>query len=385
MPPRLLIRLLPDGGVHWLPLDRDGRALGGERAGWPTEAAADETLLLVPTEDVLVLPVPELPGSARQRQQALPFAIEEQLAAPVEQQHVVLVQDPAAVLVVAQERLQGWLSRCREAGVHPDRVLPDAWLLPVGTLLLEDTRAVLRAAADRAIACPVGQLAEQLELLAAGGAAPAALAVLRSPGAPPAPAGAGEQRQLDASLPMLAERWPAHASANLLQGGHAPVHRGDGNRRWRAAAALALAGVLGWLGFAIAEQLSLQRLAADQQAEMEAIYRSVVPSATSVADPAARLRSLAGSRSGGGEGNSALDLLAEVAPAIAGSGRHTIDAIEFRGGALELTLRSADVATLDALRARLAAIGSLQAELTAATPGSSGVEGRLRVTRRGAG
>ena len=114
---RLLIRLDAHGDAAWLALGRDGTPLHGERAGLP-EAAADvtETIVLVPAEDVLVLPMPDLPGSPRQRQQALPFAIEEQLAAPVEQQHVVLSADPQAVLVVARTRMQGWLSRLHGAG-----------------------------------------------------------------------------------------------------------------------------------------------------------------------------------------------------------------------------------------------------------------------------
>ena len=85
---------------------------------------------------------------------------------------------------------------------------------------------------------------------------------------------------------------------------------------------------------------------------------------------------------GQGDAADALSLLGRVAPLLAGGSTLTLDAVEYRSGTLELTLIAADVATLDSLRERLAQQG-MQVELTGANPGSSGVEGRLRV--RGAG
>jgi general secretion pathway protein L len=64
---------------------------------------------------------------------------------------------------------------------------------------------------------------------------------------------------------------------------------------------------------------------------------------------------------------------------LAGGTQITLDAIEYRNGALEMTVIAVDVATLDGLRERLVQPG-MQAELTAANPGSQGVEGRLRIS-----
>jgi type II secretory pathway component PulL len=74
-----------------------------------------------------------------------------------------------------------------------------------------------------------------------------------------------------------------------------------------------------------------------------------------------------------------LPLLARIAPLIAGSGRYTIEALDYREGTLELTVSAPDVAALDSLRASLAALPPLNAELTSALPGSNGYEGRLRI------
>src|SRR5690606_35843292 len=178
MPRQLLIRLAPDGAAAWCAVERDGRVLHGERAGLPPPGD-DVTAItvLVPAEDVLVLPMPDLPGSARQRLKALPFAIEEQLAAPVEQQQVAPASDPSLVLVVARPRLGSWLAQLREAGLSPARVLPDACLAPRGAVVLHGGRALLRPASDRALAVPAADLGLYLGELGAGGDTPTVLVV----------------------------------------------------------------------------------------------------------------------------------------------------------------------------------------------------------------
>ena len=73
-----------------------------------------------------------------------------------------------------------------------------------------------------------------------------------------------------------------------------------------------------------------------------------------------------------------MPLLARLAPLIAGSGRYTIESLDYRAGTLEMTISAADVASLDALRATLSA-AQMQVDLTSALPGSNGYEGRLRI------
>lgn len=386
MPRRLLIRLDCAGEAAWLALGRDGVPLHGERAGLPPAAVADdviETVLLVPAEDVLVLPLPELPGSARQRAQALPFAIEEQLAAPVEQQHVLLAKQPDAVLVVARQAMDAWLQRLHAAGLRADRMLPDAWLLPYPSLLLQRHRVLLRPAAERAWAFPAAQLAEYAALLDAAGALEGAVDVLRIDSDAEVPFQQRKEQRFPDLLSALAPQLGSAGGADLLQGAYAPRHRHAGaERSWRLAAVLGGAALLAALGFAMTEYYALQQRARQQQAQMEALYRSVVPGAAQVPDPAARLRSLLAARGGPGS-DGVLELLRQVAPALAGSGRFTIDALEYRGSALEITLQVPDVATLDSLRDRLDSLPPLRAQILSSTAGSSGFEGRLRVHRAG--
>ena len=53
--------------------------------------------------------------------------------------------------------------------------------------------------------------------------------------------------------------------------------------------------------------------------------------------------------------------------------------MEYRNGSLELGLRAPDVATLDAVRERLAAQAGLTVAVTAANPVEGGIDGHIRI------
>lgn len=389
MPPILLIRLLSDGAAEWLALGRDGRVLAGPQPGLPSEPA-EHVCVLVPAQDVLLLRAPRVSSQRRQLEQAVPFAIEEQLAAPIEQLHVALANDgrgdDIGVAVVRRARIDDWLARLRAAGIEPDRLIPESLLLPwtrdVATVLIEAPRAILRYAENGAFAGDAAEIPGWLDLLVADGRAPARLHWIGPPQA--APGGiAIEREELDSPLRWFAQQLPRADGLNLLQGRHVARRDRDGARRlWRWAALLAGAAAIAGFAQLLIERRQLIDRHAEQRNEMEQLLRTALPGITRMVDPKAQLAAEY-ARLGNSAGSGALPLLARIAPAIAGSGRYTLDGIEYRGGTLELVVRSADVATLDSLRETLAAL-SLQVELTSANPGSGGVEGRLRIRSGGA-
>src|SRR3546814_8697316 len=111
---------------------------------------------------------------------------------------------------------------------------------------------------------------------------------------------------------------------------------------------------------------------------MADLYRAAVPGASRVIDAEQQLRSALATAGQGGD-DASLALLATAAPGLVSDARIQLDALELRDHGLELVVSAPDVAALDALRARLAA--NAVVELTAATTGSHGVEGRLRLDR----
>lgn len=384
MVPTLLIRLHNDGAAEWLALGRDGRALAQPQPGLPTQGA-EQVWVIVPAEDVLLLSAPRVSRQRSQLEQAVPFAIEEQLAAPIEQQHVALEQGDHAervgVAVVANDRLDAWLSRLRDAAIEADRLLPEHTLLPLdadgATLLVEGGRAVLRHAPHAAISGKSDDIVDWLALLAAEGRPQTRL---RCVGPRPAALQGMEvaHEQPASMLAWFAAQSPGSSGIDLLQGRYAPRRRQEGTRRiWRWAALLAAAAVLSAFGHLVIERHQLEQRNLQQRAEMEQLLRSAVPGITRIVDPKAQLTAEY-ARLGRSGGSGALPLLARIAPSIAGSGRYTIDGIEFRADTLELVVLGADIASLDSLRERLGAL-ALQVELTSANPGSAGVEGRLRI------
>lgn len=91
-------------------------------------------LVLVPTEDVLILAV-DLPIANRsQRLAALPFAVEDQVSEPIEALHAALGAElsPNRYLagVVRNDRMAHWCALIDAAGLERAAVLPDALSLP---------------------------------------------------------------------------------------------------------------------------------------------------------------------------------------------------------------------------------------------------------------
>lgn len=388
---RLLLRLDSEGRLSWL--GSAGRTLPGVPPRQRIEQAR-RIVVLVPSEDVLLTGATLSARSQAQLLRALPFAVEDQLLAPVEDLHVVpvpvlgLEDDRRAVLVVARTRLREWLDRLGANGIRADVLIPETLALAPATALIEADRALVRIAPDAAWACPAGDLAEWLRQT---GVPAADLTIHDLRPAPNAStAGSGEAGARD-GLGLLASSLPA--AGNLLEGAFAPAHRrAAGGRLWRLAAALAVLVVLLGLAERGLGVLQLSRESAALQAAIDQRVREAVPELDGAAlagvEPGQLLqRRLESLRGGGGEG--LLGLLGRIAPVLASGTRIQTRGIEYRNGALELGLRAPDVQTLDALRERLAMLPGLRAEITGTSPvdaaqGGSGVDARIRVSGAGA-
>lgn len=372
---QIVMRWLSDGRSQWLAAD------GRVHEGLPAPSADLHLTVLVPGEDVLLLETARVARSAHQLDQAIPYAVEEQLAAPVEAQHVAwaaLGPDRVRVAVAAHERMAGWLEPLRAAGLEPDVLLPDTLALPTGErpqLLVDGSRCLLRLDDSRALALE----ADTLHALS-----------IQQPDRINGWRVDGWLVDTDAApLPLHEQHRPAHALGclaagaarpvlNLLQANYAPRRRVDGAQRsWRLAAVLAGAAVVLVLLAAVVDQRKLAARVAEQQQEMAQLYRRAVPDASNADNPAQQLQSVLAAQ-GLTQGDAALDLLARAAPALAADARLSLESLEYREGRIDLSLQAADVAGLDALRQRLVAAG-LPVEITGSTPGTQGVQGRLRI------
>jgi len=399
MPDRLLLRLDSAGDPGWLRQGADGRATAGSSRGWPPAAAvagAGEIVVLVPAEDVLLTEARVAAKSRAQLMQAIPFAVEDQLLAPVEDLQFAATDgsgEAVGVAIVSRATLRAWLERLAANGIRPDALLPESLALPLApdraTALVESDRAIVRLAPSSAFVCApsdlaawmqrVGGAARPLDVFDFRDGANARLAV---------PATSYQERQRD-PLAFLA-RSLRKPPLNLLHGEFAPQHRAArGARWWRVAAALAAAGVaLAVLDLGL-EVLQLSRASAHLDAAAQDAVRKAFPDVDGAelarATPGEIARRRIERLRGGAETSGFLRVLNAIGPVLGATTQIQTRGMEFRNGTLELGLRAPDVATLDAVRERLAAQPGLSVTVTAANPGDSGIDGRIRIVNAGNG
>lgn len=370
MPDRLLIRYsgprVPLRG--WRVGDAGATPLGSidVATGWPRELPV---WVVVPAQHVGYARTQIGVRNREQLARAVPFALEEQLAEPVEQLHFVVT--PRAdgtqdAWWINRARLQEWLDDLAARGVTPTVLLSDAALLvehpdvPAG---VRDDQRELMLRDDARTSVP----------LAAGAVFPIESAPMAST-ARPAP-------QLDDLLLAAAAHAPVRPGSNLLSDGFAARHATAPMRSlWKAAAVLALVAIGLSVGWLFADTARLDRQRAQLFEQQQSVYRSIVPAAAAVPDPVGQLRGL--DRSRGGADSDFLALAADAASLLGSSPQVQLQRLDWRSDVLELTLIGPDVAALDAFRERCAQLPGIDAQLGAVGSIAGGSEGKIQLRRR---
>lgn len=392
----LFIRLDAAGdGARWLRLAEDGAvAASGHGPLSEIKAAGQRLVVLVPGDAVLLcraaVPVQKSVQKRRLLAQAVPYALEDQLAADVETLHFAFGQvssDQVAVAVIDRALMDGWLARLRAAGLNPSALVPETLLLPwqegAWQLACLENCCLLRTGEQAGFAMDAANatLLVQQALTEAEAARPQRLVTHGADGLAPGDieVAAEPQPLPDEILPWLASHYDERLAINLLQGSYSRRERfGQYWRPWRLAASLAALLLLVQAGVTIADhqRLSRERLALQEQ--VEAIYRQAFPEARKVVNPRVQMeRALKELRGGGGGGLN--QLLAEAGREFRASPGLTLQRLNYREGQLEVALTVADLQRLDELKQRLSQGGKLHVEIQSATAQGTLVEARLRI------
>ena len=413
----LVIRLTsaPDAETHvasaqWLVVDRDGARQGNVQTGFLSEVTpafvqGRKVIVLVPGTDVL-LAEPTLPlKSSAKLLQIVPFALEEQLAADVEDLHFAIGKRGIAlgtpVAAIARERMESYRSAMQAAGVEPDAMYAETAVLPVTpsgvTLLLEKGRVFVRRETTPGSVLEVEPLIEALQLALASGeearehvtiyvdeeAYERDLELLE--GLREFTASLQLKLVPDGALPLLASAAAQTNAVNLLQGAYATQTKLNLSfAPWRYVAVLAVVLIGLHLGLRGWQYFSYKRAETALDAEIAQVFQTAMPGAP-VPDPtnARRMMEAQLTRIRGGSVSGGLVSTLEVlAAALAQTPGASVQAIAYRDNITNLRILAPSVDALDRIR-QIAAERGITASIEATTPRDSKTEGRLKLTSPG--
>jgi len=404
---RLFLRIEPGfpEQVSWLRVSDDAERRWSLAHGALTdvghEAAGCQLIVLVPGADVLLT---EAAVPSRQRQHiinAVPFALEDQLASDIDELHFALgprnEAGIVAVAVVAQQTMRDWLMQLRAAGLEPDIMVPDVLALPLPDndwTVLHDGGVVLvrqgpyaGAAIDMAAAAAwfdlalgeQGDVPAQIRLFDCQYGSDAELVLNAST----VPIDAVAQQEVP--LQWLAQHFSSAHSINLIQGDYSPREQiGRLLRPWRVAGGLLAVLIILAVGQTVMDFMLLSKTSERLTTEINQVYLDTFPDARKVVDARLQMeRKLAELATGGGVGQGFLSLLA-----LSSKPLQSIESVElqhaiYQDGRLNLSLRIKSLQLLEQLKQALLSDKVLNVEIQSAASRDDVVDVRMQLWRQG--
>jgi general secretion pathway protein L len=415
MPHTLLLRL-PAGDsaeTEWITLEADGAVAVKQRGPLSLAAAVGRSariVVLAPATQIL-LAEPELPpGSGVKLARAVPFALEEQLTEDVDQLYFALGRrrpgGGTPVAVVTRSLLQKWISDLHAAGLDPVAIYPDMSLLPQNpgqtVLWLEKARLSVRRPGSLPFAVELTPVTDALivagliaDPLAAESAAleSAILYVTREDWARVQDefeslidrfASLKVQLLAEGALPWLAKDLAATDAVNLLQGEFAKsADYGARWRRWRTAAALAVALLIVHVAAQALQLHQAKQQTAELDSQIAELYSQIMP-AEPLQDARRQMQArLDRIRHSGPGPQYFLRTLQTLSGALAASPNTVIDALSYREQSLDLRVTAPSLAALSQISQFVGKQG-LTAEIQSSNPVANGVEAHMQVRSQGA-
>ncbi len=403
------------------------------RGDWQTaanHAVGCRVEVLLAASQVLLIEA-RLPAMNRQRlAKAIPYALEEQLAADVDTLHFAVGQrlsDESVMCAVAdREVLQAVLDELKTVGVQADLLSSELFALPyesgawsIWLLESEDgrCRALLRTGPQTGAEIDVDNLVlvlsyaleamdhairpQRLLLLhsqdrfdamsiepamantvaetmntVANTAIDALHAMATEFGLEP------EVRHLQPpSLVAMVESEDLTHRLDLLQGEFSRKEQVEKLLRpWIPAAAMLLIWVVAQLGMSIADYYSLKEQDLALRTEIEKVYRDAFPEARTIVDPKVQMqRGLDKLKSGNKSGVDMLTLLSKAGEVLQATAEMSINGIRYKDAQLDVDLHISDLQALDTLKAQLMKEEQLTVDIVSASAREGKVESRLKI------
>jgi general secretion pathway protein L len=401
----LLIRLHNEvKQVSWAIFDAAGRVLESATRVAIDTVPKRSAWVLIPGTEVLLTQA-DIPSKQWQRiVQAVPYALEEQLVAEVENLHFAVgKRDPQsgliAVAVIARARLVAYLQQLNAAGITPILLMPDILAVPKPVegwgVLYFDNVVLVRSGLYAGFAIEPSNLGVVLPIALrdSPGPSPSQITVFKGPqtvefltelralGLP-----LKEASQESGELAWLAQGIVANNPLNLLQGDYRPRDKVAMLwRPWRLTVALLII----WGGFQVGKQwLEYQELKQQYQAitvAIEKVYRDSFPEARKIVNPRVQmeqqlqaLRRLQGRSTLQEE--MFLALFNQMSTPLKQTVGLELKRLDYRQGVFNVDLEVTNWQELEQLKQRLSNLG-LTAKIQAAANRNNRIESRLRIQK----
>lgn len=387
--------------VQWAVSDDKGKLSSAVEQGSLSDVAAEvdgrRVTLVLPADDVLLAETIVPGGSAARAQQAVPYAMEEQVADDVDELHFALGtkgrDDTYPVAVVGCDLMDTVTEQCKAAGLRPTEIVPETLALPlqpgqgvdspIWTALLDRDKAVVRLNSNKGFATDAGMASLMLD--GASGELPedtdAALVVFHTdPGARLSvpPSIDKEMRPCEHRIALYATGLAGSPHVNLLQGVYNPNKNFDRNwKPWRwtmaLAACLCVALFLGkWFDV---RQIETQQAQLDEQ--ITTAFNQALPGKR-MQRPRRQVQAALDAL-GVVNNDGFTSRLSQVAASLATQPQTKLKTIGYRKGRFDLDLTTDAVPTLDALKSELAKRGLLGMSVQSANREKNEVRGRVRI------
>lgn len=415
---KLFIYLQPDssGAVSWVRVEEPARQSVNVGHGTLQDiapvSAGCRIIALVPGADVL-LAIANIPAGNRQRaMNAIPYALEDQLATDVDTLHFALGErlDNTRIHAAAVDRthMDRWLDTLRQAHIEPDvitsEILALPWPEPLSGLattswviLVNGNKALVRIGPQTGWIADIDNLDALLRMALheSSAAWPGQVRVIHCTPAIPF----GElladtgitvdiEHSDEAMLSFLGRAYNEKKAINLLQGAYNRREQlGKLWKPWRPALAMLAFLLLIQSGMTIADYLRLKSESDALAQQIAQTYLRTFPDARKVVNPRAqmeqRLKELRGNDV---ETGGFISLLGDIGPSLKETPGLEIQRINYanaqgnNAGKIDIALSIGDLQSLDQLKQRLTAQGKVTVNIESAASRDNKVEARLQIT-----
>ncbi|WP_455202004.1 type II secretion system protein GspL, partial [Kaarinaea lacus] len=374
-----------------------------------------------------------LPSMNKQKLlKAIPFALEEQLASDVEDNHFAAGDRQAAdsvnVAIVERKIIEMWLQGLNDVGIQPDVLTTEVLGVPYAentwTLLLKSadkqskSKAILRNNLQAGIALDVANVVPLLRSMlesTAEGQGPEKLNVVvcdagsvESDSVPdslqqnPSASMSDEQQAIASQLQALgdqlevdvevnkaeqsfliylAQQFEELKSINLLQGDYSRRERLEKMfRPWFPAAGIAAAWLLMQIGLMIFDYQKLAARDLELRSQISKVYRDAFPESKNIVDPKRQMEQKLGElRKQTNQSTDMFVLLAKAGDVLSDTDTLLIRTLRFKEETLDLDFEISDLQSLDELKIRLINETDLDVNIQSASSKKGKVESRMQL------